>query len=127
MVSSQPVFRELQNALLFKLTHSEIRRHLLSNFSFELLDQITGHDIPNTSGSQVSRAYGRQLCVGGSGRGGLVVSPIWLSKCITLTLPHRSYVDLNADRVVVWSPPSVMILGVVYAVDFVFRPATILK
>ena len=47
---------------------------------------------PKTSGSQVS---------------------IWLSKCITLTGPQWSFVERNADSVVVWSPPNATILGTV--------------
>ena len=39
--------------------------------------------------------------------------PIWLSKWMTLTGPHFSRVDRSADSVVVWSPPRVMIRGVV--------------
>ena len=38
--------------------------------------------------------------------------PIWLSKWITDTGPHLSNVDRNAESVVVWSPPRVIIRGV---------------
>lgn len=36
---------------------------------------------------------------------------MWLSKWITETGPHFSYVDLRAESVVVWSPPRVMMRG----------------
>jgi hypothetical protein len=38
---------------------------------------------------------------------------------MTLTAPKRFAVDRKAERVVVWSPPRVTILGVVYSLELV--------
>jgi hypothetical protein len=36
----------------------------------------------------------------------------WLSKWITDAVPHLTFIDLNAARVVVWLSPKVMMRGV---------------
>lgn len=54
-------------------------------------------------------------------------SPMWLSKWITLTGPQRWYVERKADRVVVWSPPSVTIRGVLKSLELLVLPETIYR
>lgn len=65
-------------------------------------------DSPSTLGSHVSTSSVSKF----ERPGRPCILPIWLSKWITDTGPHFSCVERSADRVVVWSPPSVKILGV---------------
>ncbi len=52
--------------------------------------------------------------------------PIWASKWITDIIPHLWNAARSAGRVVVWSPPKVMIRGIKFlVVDFAARLATI--
>lgn len=49
---------------------------------------------------------------------------MWESKWITLTGPQWLFVDLRADSVVVWSPPSVIIRGTVKSLELVLLAET---
>jgi hypothetical protein len=81
--------------------------HQLLQFDIGLQNQSS----PRTLGSQVSFRTQRQRMITSSMAWRVGCVPMWLSKWITDTGPQLACVPLKADSVVVWSPPSAMILG----------------